>query len=474
MPRAPRRSQERAPDPATELAPTLPDLSGWVAHVLSADGFVVARHHRLLLSRLDAVAAGDIDRLLVLMPPGTAKSTYCSVLFPVWWLARHRGTSIITACHTADLAKHFARRARGLIDAQGAMLGYGLADGDRAAGRWATTTGGQFYATGVRGAITGRRADLAIIDDPVRTLADSESLRQRDHLWDWYRSDLMTRLKPRGRVVIVMARCHPDDLAGRLLEHGANDWSILRLPALAEADDPLGRQPGEALWPEWEDERALLHKRGQVGEHVWRALFQQTPQQAQGKIFKVAHIGELATPPDTNGGTIVRAWDLAATAETGANDPDYTVGLKLLREAGGRFVVLDIVRLRTSALAVEHILQETARNDGRSVPIGLPQDPGQAGRFQVSTYIRKLAGYVVRSSRETGPKVGRALPVSAQVEAGNLTMVRAAWNRGFIEELRDFPFGRKDDQVDALAYAFALLMEPDAAARRITIPFLAR
>ena len=475
MPRAPGRSDGLAPGRPEPAAETIrADLRVWADHVLGADDLAPARHHRLLITRLQAVAEGTIDRLMVLMPPGSAKSTYCSVLFPVWWFARHPTSSIIAASHTADLATHFARQARTLVTEHTAALGYGLQDGERAASRWVTSTRGQYFATGVRGPIAGRRADLAIIDDPIRTLADAESPRQRAHLWDWFRSDLMTRLRPRGRVVIVMTRWHQDDLAGRLLDRNAEEWSLLRLPALAEADDPMGRAAGQALWPEWEDEAALLRKRHQVGERVWTALFQQSPRPLEGSVFKISEIAIIPPPPETAGGVIVRAWDLAATAADGRNDPDYTVGLKLQRDAAGRLIVLDMVRQRTTALGVEQALLATAAADGHSVLISLPEDPGQAGRAQVLNYVRQLAGYRVNASPETGSKQIRAMPVSAQIEAGNLAIVRAAWNHDFIEELRDFPYGRKDDQVDALARGFSAIVGMTAPARRIAMPLLAR
>ncbi len=477
MPRAPGRSEGLAPDRhPTDSAPETirANLQAWADYVLSAEDLTPARHHRLLITRLQALAEGTIDRLMVLMPPGSAKSTYSSVLFPVWWFTRHPASSVIAASHTSDLAKHFARRARALVSEHASVLGYDLHGGQRATSQWLTSSRGQYFATGVRGPITGRRADLAIIDDPIRTLADAESPRQRAHLWDWYRSDLITRLKPRGRVLIIMTRWHQDDLAGRLLDRSPNEWSLLRLPALAEVDDPMGRSAGQALWPEWEDEAALLRKRDQVGERVWSALFQQSPQPLQGSLFKVSQIATLPVPPDAASGVIVRAWDLAATAADGRNDPDYTVGLKLQRDAAGRLVVLDIVRQRTSALGVEQTLLETAAADGKSVLISLPEDPGQAGKSQVLSYVRQLAGYRVICTRETGSKLTRALPVAAQIEAGNMALIRAAWNHDFIEELRDFPYGRKDDQVDALASGFMRAAEMTVPARRIAIPLLAR
>ncbi len=472
MLRAPSLAREGAQD-AAPPAERPADLLAWATQALAGDGFAPAAHQRLLIQRLEAIVDGTIDRLMVLMPPGSAKSTYASVLFPAWWFVRHPASSVIAASHTADLAQHFARQLRAVIGAHAPLLGYELAAGQRAAARWETTAAGHYFATGVRGPLAGRRADLAIIDDPVKGMSDADSATQREHLWSWFRSDLLTRLKPRGRIVLVMTRWHQDDLAGQLLGRGAAEWNVLRLPALAEADDPLGRLPGRALWPDWEDEAALLRKRDTMGERVWSALFQQSPRPPHGSLFKVTRI-ELTDAPSPLAGTIVRAWDLAATAADGRNDPDYTVGLKLLRDPAGRLVVLDVVRLRASPLGVETAMLATAAADGRAVRIALAEDPGQAGKAQVLHYARKLAGHIVTASRETGSKLTRALPIASQVEAGNLLLVRAAWNQDFLDELRDFPFGRKDDQVDALARAFTFAVEVPDPSRRLAVPLMAR
>src|SRR5271157_2492164 len=240
-------------------------------------GFEPAPHHLLLIAELEAVSRGEVDRLMVLMPPGAAKSTYASVLFPAWWLAQHPTSNIVAASHTAELAEHFGRQVRSLIVEHGLRLGFGLAADNRAAGRWQTTRRGQYFATGVRGPITGRRADLVVIDDPVKSHAEADSAVLREHVWNWFRSDLTARLKPHGRIVLIMTRWHVDDLGGRLLAQQPDHWRLVRLPALAEADDPMGRPEGAALWPEWEDVAALERKRAEVGERVWAALFQQTP-----------------------------------------------------------------------------------------------------------------------------------------------------------------------------------------------------
>jgi predicted phage terminase large subunit-like protein len=438
-------------------------LLDWSRHALAPLGLEPAAHHRVLIAHLTDLAAGQADRLMVLMPPGSAKSTYTSVLFPGWWFTQQPRSSIISACHTASLAAYFGRRARAMVAAHEDTLGYALAANSRAADNWMTTEGGEYYAAGVRGPITGRRADLVVIDDPIKSFAEADSAVHRDHVWDWYRADLATRLKPDGRIALVMTRWHEDDLGGRLLESG-EEWRVLRMPALS-AD-------GKALWPEWEDEDHLARKRLAVGPRVWSALYQQSPAPDEGALFHIARIATLDVAPDAV--ILVRAWDLAATAAAAGQDPDWTVGLKLGRDASGRLTIHDIVRLRGGPLDVEQALVHTAARDGKDVAIGLPQDPGQAGKHQVAWLSARLSGFHVVASPETGSKLTRAAPAAAQADAGNLAIVAAPWNRDLLIELRDFPHGRKDDQVDALSRAFAMIAESPLPARRVHVPLIPR
>lgn len=447
-------------------------LTEWARLALSQVGHQPALHHALLLRELEALTRGSIDRLMVLMPPGSAKSTYASVLFPAWWFVQHPSSGVIATSHTADLAEHFGRQVRNLIVEHGPRLGYSLKSDNRSAGRWQISTRGEYFAAGVRGPITGRRADLAIIDDPIKSHAEADSPSYRDHVWNWYRTELMTRLKPGGRVVLIMTRWHEDDLGGRLLASEAAEWRALRLPALAEENDPLGRVPGAPLWPEWEDAAALRRKRSAVGERVWSALFQQTPRPPTGALFKVSQVSLADDLPGC--GRSVRAWDIAATAERDASDPDWTVGLKLHRDEAGRFTVLDVIRLRGTVHEVNQTVARTAREDGVGVTIGIPQDPGSAGKFMVQQFATLLAGYHLVCSPETGAKITRARPISAQIEAGNFSVLRSSWTAAFVEELRDFPLGRKDDQVDALSRAFSMLTDAAVPARRVNVPLLAR
>ncbi len=445
-----------------------PELEAWAREALAP--LIPAAHHRLLLDRLHALSEGTSDRLMVAMPPGSAKSTYCSVLLPPWWLAHHAGHEIIAACHTEALAASFGRRARTLVAEHAGLISLELARDQRAATSWGIAGGGSYFAAGVRGPIVGRRADLILIDDPIKSHAEADSAGVRDSLWHWYQSDLLPRLKPHGRVVLVMSRWHEDDLSGRLLAGGDN-WDVLRLPALAEEDDPLGRAPGEPLWPAWESAESLVRKRRLVGDRMWHALFQQRPGPDAGTLFHPELIALRDAPPI--GAAAVRAWDLAATDALSGGDPDWTVGLKLARIDRG-YCVLDVVRLRGGPLTVEQAIIATADADGRAVRIGLPQDPGQAGKQQVAHLTRLLAGFRVTATPESGSKVTRAGPVCAQVEAGAVSAVRAPWTAALLDELRDFPHGRKDDQVDALSRAFDLLEEPGDEARRLRLDILGR
>lgn len=376
--------------------------------------------------------------------------------------------AIIAASNTAPLAESFSADVQACLRAFAPTLGFGLAT--RSVARWRTARGGQYLAAGVGGTITGFRADLAIIDDPVRSREEADSATVREKIWAWWLADLRTRLRPGGRVALVMTRWHEDDLAGRLLDHNRDSWRVVRLPAMAGEDDPLGRPPGAKLWgddgygyaDELERVRAEYEASGDL--RAWWSLYQQEPRSPEGLLFQTARMPILGAAPA--GGRVVRAWDLAATAATGGRDPDWTAGVKLARDAEGRLAVLDVVRLRGGPEVVEAAIRNTAAQDGSAVAIGLAQDPGQAGRAQATYLARQLAGYNLKISPESGEKATRAAPLAAQVNVGNVSLLRAAWNRPLLEEMRDFPAGRHDDQIDALSRAFAMLTTGATAHQR--------
>lgn len=452
-------------------------LAAWSVEALAPIELRPAPHHLWLIQHLQDVAEGRCSRLMVFMPPGSAKSTYATVLFPAWFLARKPRLSVIGASHTADLAEGFSRRVMSLVRDHGDILGYGLEN--EAVSGWSATNGGHYKAAGVGGPITGRRADLAIIDDPVKSRAVAESPVERDKVWSWFTADLRTRMRPGGAIVLIMTRWHEDDLGGRLLETQRDLWRVLKLPAIASDDDPLGRAPGEWLWDGdaaygYGAELRRVHQEAQASGAMrdWGALYQQDPKPAEGGLFQVSRVSCLPAMPA--GGLTVRAWDLAATENLGTRDPDWTVGLRMTKHPDNSFVVDDVVRLRGRPEEVEKVILATASRDGRSVRIGIPQDPGQAGKSQVLYFTRKLAGYRVESSPVTGSKETRAAPFASQVNVGNVKIVEGGWNKPFLEELGGFPAMTHDDQVDAASWGFGMLIAPPEPARMVPFNFMGR
>ena len=195
-------------------------------------GYVPAAHHRLIIRKLEAVARGEVRRLALFMPPGSAKSTYASILFPPWYLHQHPGASLMAMSHTAELAEKWGRRVRNLLLEHRYTLNIVVSEDNKAAGRWETDGGGEYYAAGVGGSIPGRRADLAIIDDPIRSREDADSAKVRDSQWDWYQFDLLPRLKPNASIVLITC------LTGDTRIWMADGW-YKRLDAIEVGDEVI-------------------------------------------------------------------------------------------------------------------------------------------------------------------------------------------------------------------------------------------
>lgn len=240
-----------------------------------------AAHHELIAEKLEAVEAGKIDRLMIFMPPRHGKSELASKRFPAWCLGRNPKRQIIAASYNSDLASDFGRNVRNLVaepEFREVFPGVELAPDSQAANRMNTNHKGTYVAAGVGTAVTGRGADIALIDDPFKDREEADSERRRELVWDWYRSTLYTRLMPGGAIVLIQTRWHEDDLAGRLLEQEGDQWDVLELPAL--------HPDRGALWPEWYDEVALARIKDTIGPREWSALYQQQPQPDEGTFFK--------------------------------------------------------------------------------------------------------------------------------------------------------------------------------------------
>ncbi len=408
-----------------------------------------------------------MQKLMVFQPPGSAKSTYVSQLFPPWYMAKNPGHCVIGASNTQTLADSFSKKVQYLLTEHKDELGVEPIELNPTL--WNTSNGGRYLAAGVGGTVTGFRADLAIIDDPFRSREDAYSETIREKVRGWFNTDLNTRLKPGGRVILMHTRWHVDDLAGQLLEEQADDWVVVNLPAIWDEEEPepafpwgLGRQQGDLLWPEYHSAEFYDYARKTQGERDFAALYQQKPTVQEGSLFAVHKLFKVpfaSLPPAAD---VWRVWDIAATASWGTKRPDWTVGVKMQRNAtDGRWIITDIVRFQGEPATVERIIFETADRDGRGVKIGLPIDAGGAGKIATSGLVRMLAGYTVNPERESGDKVVRATPLAAQVNADNVGIVaEGTWQKAFTEELAMFPGGRNDDQVDAAANAFGRLIVP--------------
>jgi predicted phage terminase large subunit-like protein len=392
------------------------------------------------------------------MPPGAAKSTYASILYAPWHYGQHPDHCVIAASHTAELAEKWGRRVRNLLGEHRLVLGVGLAPDSQAAGRWETDQGGEYFAAGVGGAIAGRRADLVVIDDPVRSREDADSELIRDKVWDWYKSDLYTRLKPGGRIVLIQTRWHEDDLAGRLLadmQAGGDRWEVISLPAIAEADDPLGRAAGEPLWPEWEGTADLDRKRRAVGPREWSALYQQRPAPEEGDYFKAEWFRPYDKVPDRSTLRVYGGSDYAVTADGG----DYTVHVVVGLDPEGRMYLLDLWRgQKSSDVWIEVFCNLVLKWK----PIGWAEEQGQI-KAGVGPFLdrrqRERRAYCSREAFPTrGDKAVRAQSIRGRMALEGLYVpTNADWFPAFRSELLSFPAGKHDDQVDALGLVGQLL-----------------
>lgn len=395
------------------------------------------------------VERGEIDRLAIHMPPRHGKSETVTYRFPVRWLQTHPGSNVLVTGYNQRFANKFGRRTRNLA----AELG--MVSSDKAAmDEWQTNDEGLLMTRGVGSPPTGTGFNLIVIDDPVRRRQDAESETVREATWDWYTDDLYQRLEPGGAIVLIMTLWHEDDIGARAVASEPGRWTVLKLPALSES------HAEGALWPARYNVAALHRIRDVMsrneGERSFEALFQQNPTPREGTFFKPAMLEIVDAVPA--GLPTVRKWDVAATT-----DGDWSAGVKLSGPDGsGLYYVQHVHRGKWESANRNREMRQTAETDGKAVKIIVPEDPGSAGKDSARAFVQLLAGFSVKAVRETGDKATRADPFAAQVNAGNVRLLRGEWNRAFIEELRQFTgaSGGQDDQVDAAAGAFNALAKP--------------
>lgn len=424
-----------------------------------------ARHLDLVEAAvLEAIDTGG--RVILSLSVRHGKSEFVSKWLLAWYLATHPDARAILAAHEADFAARWGRAVRDILTEYGHLFGVAVSQASSAANRWdfAKPHNGGMLTVGVGGSPIGRGADLMVVDDPIKSYADAMSPLVRKRVQDWWTGTMVSRIEPGGAVVLIMARWHEDDLAGFLLREQPGEWTEVRLPALADSpDDPLGREIGEALWPERFSVAELQRRRTEtalsLGEAVWLAQYQQSPSSPTGGMFP-ADRWQLAPMVHVDWGITswVRAWDLAATEDGG----DYTVGARLGRTADGRTVVADVIRGQWGSHDVRSLIRSTAAADPPGTVVVLPKDPGQAGKAQGEQYAAMLAGYNVVLEPQTGSKVVRATGFAAQQQAGNVVLVAGPHRDALIAEHQAFDRGRHDDMVDACSSAFNALVGPES------------
>lgn len=388
-------------------------------------------------------------RLMLFLPPRHGKSEQATIHYPAYRLLRNQSMRVIIGAYNHSLACTFSRQTRRIVD----RFGFSFAPDLNKQNQWGSVHGGGMYAVGVGSGVTGYGADLVVIDDPVKSRAEAESPTYRQRVLDWYQNDLYTRLHPGAAIILIMTRWHSLDLAGQLLEeakNGGEQWEVVSLPAIAEANDAIGRQPGEALWPDRYGVQDFERIKRAIGSYAFSALYQQHPSPRDGGFFR--HDWFEIVEPGPMAGVACRGWDTAATPGSG----DYTAGVRIVRN-GDRYRVTDAWRGQVSPAERRTRQRKIAELDGFETIQHLAQDPGSAGVDQVEHDIRNLAGFPVMTHKPTGSKEVRAMPLAAACEAGLVEIERGSWNRDFLDELCSFPTGRNDDQVDAAADAFNYL-----------------
>ena len=414
--------------------------------------------HLDLISRKVSSLAEKPLRLIVSLPPRHGKSELLSHWTPVWFLANWPHKRVGLASYAADFAEGWGRKARDSVVENQTQMGLRVRDDLNRASQWQLSAGGGMMTAGVGGPFTGYGFDLLILDDPIKNRQEADSITMRTHLWEWWRSTARTRLEPGGSVIIVATRWHEDDLIGLLLsdeflegEEASDRWEHIRLPALAEPGDPLGREEDAPLWPRRYDASALAAARVDVGPQDWPGLYQQRPSRQGGSVFRDQWwVFEEKVEP---GERVFQFWGTAF--KTGEQN-DYSVCCTMTTTPDG-YAVLDVWRDRVEYPDLLKAMKSLAERHPKVSAIFV--EDAASGQFVVQS-LRRETRLPVLPAKPIGDKVLRANKVTGTVEAHNVMLPRTApWLQAFREELAAFPKGVHDDQVDAFVGCLTQLMQ---------------
>jgi predicted phage terminase large subunit-like protein len=422
------------------------------AHKISRGTWIPAPHLQYIAARVARAIAKGNGRIIISAPPRHGKSQLSSIYTPAW---------AILAGYGSELATGFSRQVRDIFQDKDNehLLSTRIRRDSSRVEAFLTENGGGMYAVGLGGAITGRGANVLLIDDYIKEIKEALSATYRDYIWNWFVTTAFTRLEPNGTCIIIATRWHSDDLIGRILTQFPGQWEYIEIPAIAEAGDLLNRGIGEALFPERYPIEKLMELKETLGSIFFQALYQQKPVDESKKLTDRAWI-KKAEAVDLDYHIMddvrwARIWDLAATEGGG----DWAVGtLEGYTKKYNRTYIKNIVRDQMSPGQVEEKVRATALADGVDVKIYIEQEPGSSGIALVDHYKRNiLPEFSVEGVPVVVNKLVRAQPFLAAAEAGNVYYIEGSWVEAFLKEFDSFPGGEFDDQVDTVGAGYQKL-----------------
>lgn len=455
-------------------------------------GYKESRHQKYIIEALEEVekyirteGKEGCGRLIINIPPGHGKTLTCSILFPSWMMGRNPDKRVILASYGAQLAERNSRDVRNLMEDVEYQKVFGakkaLRPGDttvqvdpegRAVQTWEVKGHkGGLMAAGVGGPILGYRAHLAVIDDPHKGRAEADSEVERQNVWDWYTSVLMTRMEKGGAVVIIMQRWHEDDLVGRLMALQPEKWKHISLPAICvDTDDALKRVEGEALWPEKFDLAFLNDFKQTQSPRDWNSMYQQTPTATDGDVFQSGWFVYDDLPEKHDISYAVQVWD---TAMTEKQEGDYSACVTMFVTRYGTYVA-DVYRARLTFPELKARMFDHYSFWNKYFRISRICIENKVSGMSVIQSLKKEAPYLPVIPMEPDSKLGkskllRAQSVSGYVQAGRVVFRKnAPWLHEFEHELLSFPRGKHDDMVDAFVYGL-IQVQGGARAPRKTL-----
>tara|TARA_R110002126_G_scaffold5944_10_gene31514 strand:+ start:704 stop:2188 length:1485 start_codon:yes stop_codon:yes gene_type:complete len=418
--------------------------------------FIEGKHHKLMADAFERVASGKLKRLIINMPPRHTKSEFASYVLPSWFLGRFPEKKVIQTAHTAELAVGFGRKVRNLVgseDYQKVFPGVTLRQDSKAAGRWNTSAGGEYFAIGVGGAVTGKGADLLIIDDPhSEQEGQSGDSSVFDRVYEWYTSGPRQRLQPGGAIVIVMTRWHKRDLTGQILKSsvqrsGSDEWEVIELPAILPS--------GSALWPEFWKLEELSKLKAELPTAKWQAQYQQDPTSEEGAIVKREwwKIWEHDDPPECE--FIIQSWDTAFLKTQRADYSACTTWGIFYREGDdGRsqpnLILLSAIKDR---MEFPELKKFALSHYKKWEPDALIVE-GKAAGMPLIFELRAVGVPVQEYTPSRGnDKIARVNAVADLFASGIVWRPQRKYAEEVVEEFASFPSGEHDDLVDSSTQA---------------------